>query len=147
MCLDYKNDVIFRFLNTFFVVWGKSIISSNSTQLQTELGMMPCGEKAVWVDMVYRILWPLFVSSGTLSGQTSHREVSKPRDSCLYYSNRSDIWQVPRQQRCRGAVKFPSVTIIITPNIAASRLDFTRFVDKISYRLVNKSPGPLFTKR
>ena len=30
-------------------------------------------------------------------------EVSKPRDSSLDFSNRSDIWQAPRQQRCRDA--------------------------------------------
>ena len=31
------------------------------------------------------------------------REVSKPRDSGLNFSNRSEIWQVPRQHCCRGA--------------------------------------------
>ena len=31
------------------------------------------------------------------------REVSKPRDSCLDYSNRSEIWQASRQQCCRDA--------------------------------------------
>ena len=31
------------------------------------------------------------------------REVSKPRDSGLNFSNRSEIWQVPRQRYCRGA--------------------------------------------
>ena len=31
------------------------------------------------------------------------REVSKPRDSGLNFSNRSEIWQVPRQRCCRGA--------------------------------------------
>ena len=31
------------------------------------------------------------------------REVSKPRDSGLYVSNRFEIWQAPRQQFCRVA--------------------------------------------
>ena len=31
------------------------------------------------------------------------REVSKPRDSSLDFSNRSDLWQTPRQRRCRDA--------------------------------------------
>ena len=31
------------------------------------------------------------------------REASKPRDSCLDFSNRSEIWQAPRKQRCRDA--------------------------------------------
>ena len=30
------------------------------------------------------------------------REVSKPRDWMLQWSYRSEIWQAPRQQRCRG---------------------------------------------
>ena len=46
----------------------------------------------------------------SLSGKTSvrrltarSREVSKPRDSSLNFSIRSEIWQVPRQRCCRGA--------------------------------------------
>ena len=39
----------------------------------------------------------------SLSGRTSYHntsgEVSKPRDSGLNYSNQSEIWQAPRQQR------------------------------------------------
>ena len=31
------------------------------------------------------------------------REVSKPRDSGLDFSNRFEIWQAPRQQRCQDA--------------------------------------------
>ena len=31
------------------------------------------------------------------------RKVSKQRDSGLNFSNRSEIWQVPRQRCCRGA--------------------------------------------
>ena len=34
---------------------------------------------------------------------TRSREVSKPRDSCLDFSNRSEIWQPSRQQCCRDA--------------------------------------------
>ena len=39
----------------------------------------------------------------TLLTGNSSREVSKPRDSGLDFSNRSQIWQAPRQQRCRDA--------------------------------------------
>ena len=31
------------------------------------------------------------------------REVSKPRDSSLDFSNRFEIWQTPRHRCCRGA--------------------------------------------
>ena len=34
---------------------------------------------------------------------TESRKVSKPRDSSLDFSNRFEIWQAPRQQRCRDA--------------------------------------------
>ena len=34
-------------------------------------------------------------------------EVSKPRDSGLDFSNRFEIWQAPRQQRCRDACQIP----------------------------------------
>ena len=38
----------------------------------------------------------------TLRGSTS-REVSKPRDSGLNISHRSEIWQALRQHRCQDA--------------------------------------------
>ena len=54
---------------------------------------------------------------------TRCREVSKPRDSGLDFSNRSEIWQAPRQQRYRDVCQISlSDTIIITSNLAASRL-------------------------
>ena len=37
------------------------------------------------------------------SGKTSYRKISKPRDSGLDFFNRSEMWQAPRQQRCRDA--------------------------------------------
>ena len=61
----------------------------------------------------------------SLSGKTSYRKISTPRDSGLNFSNRSEIWQVPRQP-----LQHP-----------ISRLrDFTRFGGKTSYRLVNRGP-------
>ena len=72
------------------------------------------------------------------------REVSKPRDLDLDFSNRSKIWQAPRQHSCRDACQmWQSDTIIITYNLAT--WDFTRFGGKTSYRLVNRSPGVRFT--
>ena len=44
---------------------------------------------------------PNHIAGGHLN--TRSREVSKPRDSCLDFSNRSDTWQAARQQRCRDA--------------------------------------------
>ena len=46
------------------------------------------------------------------------RKGSKSRDSGLDFSNHSEIWQAPEMP-----VKFQSDTIIITSNLAASRLD------------------------
>ena len=42
----------------------------------------------------------------SISDRTSYRrscKFSKPRDLYLELSDRSDIWQAPRQHRCRGA--------------------------------------------
>ena len=51
------------------------------------------------------------------------RKVSKPRDFYLELSDRSEIWQAPRQQCCRGACqKSESDTNILTPDLAPSRL-------------------------
>ena len=50
----------------------------------------------------------------SLSGKTSYRKISKPQDSSLDFCTRSEIWQ--------AAFKFQSHTIIITSNLAASRL-------------------------
>ena len=41
------------------------------------------------------------ITSGRLTARS--REVSKPRDSSLDFFNCSEIWQAPRQQRCRDA--------------------------------------------
>ena len=43
----------------------------------------------------------LYSLRGRLIGRS--REFSKPYDSCLDFFNRSEIWQAPRQQRCRDA--------------------------------------------
>ena len=71
--------------------------------------------------MVVLIINSLLQGLYSLSGKTliaRSREASKPRDSGLNFSNRSEIWQHP-----------------------ISRLrDFTRFGGKTSYRLVNRGP-------
>ena len=53
---------------------------------------------------------------------TRSREVSKPRVSGLDFSSRSTIWQALRLSAYEMPVKFQSGTIIITPNLSASRL-------------------------
>ena len=62
-------------------------------------------------------------------------EVSKPRDSGLDFSNRSEIWQAPRQQRCRDACQISKRYDGYNPR----PLDFRRFGGKTSYRLVYRS--------
>ena len=46
---------------------------------------------------------PSYLGLYSLNGRTPYRkiscEVSKPRDSCLDFPNRSEIWQASRQQR------------------------------------------------
>ena len=65
------------------------------------------------------------------------REVSKPWDVGLDFSNRPEIWQVPRQHRCRiTSQNFRAIRSSWDPN---SRLrDFTRFGSKTPVRLVNR---------
>ena len=45
-------------------------------------------------------------------------EVSKPRDSGLHFFHRSEIWRSPAEM----PVKFQSDAIIVSPNLAVSRL-------------------------
>ena len=64
----------------------------------------------IWVNRLYE---PTAVHASVTTAKPSikpctyftarSREVSKPRDSGLNFSNRSEIWQVPRQRCCRGA--------------------------------------------
>ena len=44
---------------------------------------------------------PLFTKPTDVLNTVRSRKASKPRDSCLDFSNRSEIWQAPRHQRCR----------------------------------------------
>ena len=60
------------------------------------------------------------------------REVSKPRYSGFNFSNRSEILQARRQQRCRDACE-----ISLWHSDSWVR-DFTKFDGKASYRLVNE---------
>ena len=52
----------------------------------------------LWYDK-----WPQDqLSLNILNGRTSYRKISedsKPRDSSLHFSNRTEIWEAPRQQR------------------------------------------------
>ena len=45
---------------------------------------------------------PLSTKQTGVFPQNVHKKVSKPRHLCLKFSNRSEIWQALRQQRCRG---------------------------------------------
>ena len=50
------------------------------------------------------------------------REVSKPRDWCLKFSDHSKIWQTPRQHCCRCACQIAKRYNILSADLAASRL-------------------------
>ena len=77
----------------------------------------------------------------------SHK-VSKPRDLYLELSDRSEIWQAPRQQGCRSACQISKRydnLIWSTPgDLPISRLrDFTRSYNKTPYRILKRGPGRL----
>ena len=73
---------------------------------------------------------------------TRSRETSKPGDSGLDFSNRSEIRQAPRQQLCQDAIKllerFDDYNIYLATNIYLR--DFIRFCGWTSARLVRRSP-------
>ena len=70
------------------------------------------------------------------------RKVSKPRDSGLDYPNRSEIWQAPRQQRCRDACQISERYTNFNIQYHGLR-DFTGFGGKTAYRLMNRCPDVL----
>ena len=65
----------------------------------------------MWFEMKYNIrciasilTWAsIHKADGRLTART--REVSKPQESASNFFNRFDIWQTPRQQRCRDACR------------------------------------------
>ena len=68
------------------------------------------GQEAVRTSLAHVLVQPMFSAKsraliheadGRLTARS--RQVSKPRDSSLDFSNRSEIWQAHRQQRCRDA--------------------------------------------
>ena len=65
----------------------------------------------------------------------STRQVSKPRDSGLDFSNGSEIWQAHRQQRCRDGCQI-SERYIITPLLATLRLHEILAVRRPSAQLI-----------
>ena len=76
------------------------------------------------------VLWaPIHWADGCLTA--SSREFSVPRESGLYFSNRSEIWQAPPQQRCRDVCQS-----LQHPNSRLRKL--TSFGSKTSYCLLNK---------
>ena len=75
-------------------------------------------------------------------GWTSYSKiswVSKPRDSCLDFSNCFEIWQAPWQQRYRDVLSNFKATRSLYHPITRLR-DSTRFGGKTSYRLVSRDP-------
>ena len=62
------------------------------------------------------------------------REVSKPRNSGLNFSNHSEIWQAPRKHRCRDAFQIPERCDHHNTQSHGS-LETSRFGGKTSYRL------------
>ena len=57
------------------------------------------------LKMIYLTLYEVWVSIHQADERLTarSREASKVRDSCLNFSNPSEIWQAPRQQCCRDA--------------------------------------------
>ena len=76
---------------------------------------------------------PLFTKETGVRLTTRSREVSKPRDAGLGFSNSFDIWQESRQQRYRDACHI------------SERYDHynTLSCGKTSARLVNRGSGSL----
>ena len=74
-------------------------------------------------------------ANGRLTAR-SHEDF-KPRDLGLYYSNRSVIWQAPRQQRFWDACQI-ALQLLKYPIVRLR--DSARFGGKTSYRLVNRGP-------
>ena len=89
-------------------------------------------------------LGPFSISDKTLIRRliVRSREVSKPQDLCLKLSDRSEIWQAPRQQCCQYvSVKY----FKMMRNIKQSRSfetsrDFTLRVLSESYRILKWDP-------
>ena len=56
-----------------------------------------------FIDFEFTMSSWAFIDSTNGRLTSKSREVSKPRDWGLNFANHSDIWQAPRQQRCRDA--------------------------------------------
>ena len=66
------------------------------------------------------------------------REVSKPWDLYVELSDRSKIWQPPRQHCCRCACQISKWSF----KLPISRLrDFTRSYSETSYQILKRCPG------
>ena len=66
------------------------------------------------------------------------REVSKPWDLYVELSDRSEIWQPPRQHCCRCACQISKWSF----QLPISRLrDFTRSYSETSYQILKRCPG------
>ena len=75
------------------------------------------------------------------------RGVSKPRDWMLWWSDRSELWQASRQQRCcRGACQISERYDHY--NIQSRGFETLRNLSvlRASVRSVNRGPGPAFIK-
>ena len=81
----------------------------------------------------------------SLSGRTAYGKISWSLEAAGFrFRLFQSLWYLTRisaatLQKYMPPVKFQDDTIIITSNLAASRL-YTRFGGKSSYRLVNRSP-------
>ena len=61
-----------------------------------------CYDLIYWAKLFQHHTWAsIHLADGRLTVRT--REVSKPRNSGLDFSNCSEIWVAPRQQRCQDA--------------------------------------------
>ena len=64
-------------------------------------------------------------------------EACKPRDSSLYFSNRPETWQAPRQQRCLDVYHISERYDHYNPQISW----LWDFGGKTPYHLMNRVPG------
>ena len=82
-----------------FVLFGYRSVSAVTLQGMGKSIPLPTHNKAQPNANRVHNSWDVLWADGRLTARS--REVSKPRDSALNLSNRSEIWLAPRQQRCR----------------------------------------------
>ena len=117
-----------------FVKWIPGQHDTNRKHLSKCFRLSPCWN--AWAS--------IHKADGRLTARS--REVSKPRDSGLNFSNRSEIWQTPRQHRYRDACQISERYDHY--NIQSRGFETSRDLGfKTSYRIVNRGPVQYFTNK